>query len=258
MPIKHILAILIVTLTATTFANSEKPEVKANQTEKTEIKSDLPQNTDAEDGLSTKSEVKGHLSAKISSLGKGLEYTKPVSETSAWRFGFNTLSADESIDESGVQYNADIGLSSASIIRDYNPSGSVFRVSAGLFYVDSEMSLTAQPGIGGYDIDGTTYTASEIGSFTGSLSVKGIAPYAGIGVSPSPLGDTGVALNFDLGVIYQGAPDTSLLVTCGSALGAGECATLNADIANENAQLKDAVKDFKWFPVISLGLSYKF
>ena len=54
----------------------------------------------------------------------------------------------------------------------------------------------------------------------------------------------------DIGVIYHGTPHVSFTAT-GTGIDP-------ADVEEEKKKLKDNIEDFRFYPVITLGLIYKF
>jgi hypothetical protein len=70
---------------------------------------------------------------------------------------------------------------------------------------------------------------------------------------------SGLGVNFyaDLGVIFQGSPRASLTANCGSLSG-GACTTLQSQAAAEEARLRDELKNFKYYPVLNIGLTVGF
>ncbi len=61
----------------------------------------------------------------------------------------------------------------------------------------------------------------------------------------------------DIGVAFTGAADVRLNVTCDMGNPA-LCAQLADDVAAEEAELQRDADDVKYWPVLSLGVSYKF
>ena len=103
-----------------------------------------------------------------------------------------------------------------------------------------------------YEIGGTTYTAAEVGTLSSKTSFASTAPYLGIGYDFSLLGKVG--LNLDIGVLWQGSPDVTLTADGLFA----EDADFLASLESERQELEDEVKDFKAWPVISLGFVVNF
>ena len=192
---------------------------------------------------------------KAGTLGAGLDVSKGISENLAVRLQANALSYDEDITESDVNYNADLELKSAGLLLDWHPFSGAFRVSAGAYWNGNEASVTGRPTGVTYVIDGTTYTSAEIGSLDGKIDFSSVAPYLGIGFGSAPKAGRGMTVSFDLGVLYQGEPNVNLTVACGTT---ARCAQLQSDVAAEMVTLQDELKDYKFYPVVSFGIGYRF
>ena len=70
--------------------------------------------------------------------------------------------------------------------------------------------------------------------------------------------DAGVNFYADLGVMFQGTPKATLTATCGPATPAALCSQLQASTALEAIDLQDSIKNFKYFPVASIGVTIGF
>ncbi len=126
----------------------------------------------------------------------------------------------------------------------------------------TKLDVTGQPaGNGVYTINGNSYTASDVGSISGRLKIgSSVSPYVGLGWG-NPVGANG-HWHFlaDIGAIYGGTPNVSLTATCGTAAppGSAECRQLQGDVQTEKAKLQSDVTIIKWYPVVDLGLAYRF
>jgi len=195
---------------------------------------------------------------KAGTLGAGLDVSKGISETLALRLQANAFSYDEDITESDVEYSADLDLKSAGLLLDWHPFSGVFRVSAGAYWNGNETAATGRPTSGNYVINGQSYTSAEIGSLNGQIDFSEVAPYLGIGFGSAPKAGRGMSFSFDLGVLYQGEPNVGLTVACGAGLPPATCTQLQNDVAAEAVALQDELKDFKFYPVVSFGIGYRF
>ena len=192
---------------------------------------------------------------KAGTLGAGLDVSKGISETLALRLQANALSYDEDITESDVEYKAELDLRSAGVLLDWHPFSGVFRVSGGAYWNGNEASATGRPTGGTYEINGTTYASAEIGSLNGQVDFPSVAPYLGLGFGSAPKAGSGLSFSFDVGVLYQREPNVALSVACGTT---ARCAQLQSDVAAEAVSLQDELKDFKFYPVVSFGIGYRF
>ena len=103
------------------------------------------------------------------------------------------------------------------------------------------------------------YDADEVGSLTGALDFDGISPYLGLGWGKAPKSGKGFGFDLDVGVLFQGSPNVSLMASCGTAImGTQACDDLLADVQDEEVSLSTDAEDFDVFPVVSAGISYTF
>ncbi len=200
----------------------------------------------------------GGVTVKAGTLGFGAEYLMPVNDIFSARFGANVFNFDYDFDESGVSYLGELELKTLSAIADYHPWGGVFRLSGGLMYNGNGLSIDAEPSNGKFEFNDVDYNAADVGSASGEIEFNSVSPYLGIGWGMSPAGDGKLSLSVDLGVLYHGKPKASLSVVCGKAINAALCTRLEQDVAAEQTQLEDKISDAKWYPVMSMGFTYRF
>jgi len=203
--------------------------------------------------------AKGTVVGKVGTLGGGLEYVYPISPKFAVGVGINGFSISDNLNESDINYDADLKMQNFSIIGDFHPYKNGFRLSAGLTHNGNEFSLSAKPtGTETVNINGTNYTAADgIESLNGAIDFKSIAPYLGVGWGHAPNSRKGWSFDADLGVLFQGSPNSSLSITCTNP-GSQACTDLEAEVAEEEKSFKTDTDDFDLYPVISIGASYTF
>jgi len=195
---------------------------------------------------------------KGGTLGAGLDVSVGMSESLGLRLQVNALSYNEDVTESDIDYNADLELKSAGLLLDWHPFSGVFRVSAGAFWNGNEATAVGRPTGGTYEINGVTYNAADIGSLNGQIDFESVAPYFGIGWASAPKAGRGMTFSFDLGVLYQGEPNVGLTATCAVGVPPATCTQLQSDVAAEQASLQEEVSDYKYHPVVSFGIGYRF
>ncbi len=197
------------------------------------------------------------LTGKAGTLGFGLELTTRVGLTTNLRFGGNAYNWYADTRESGVDYDARWQTRTASLIGDIFPiPGSIFRLSAGLFYNDNRLDMTAEPRPGNtYELNGTIYDASTIGTLKGRLTFNRTAPYLGVGWGNPFAKPSGWGFMLDVGAMYQGRPKLSL--TSSSALCASSAAC-QADLEAERRDAEQDLRSYRWYPVVNAGAVYRF
>lgn len=188
---------------------------------------------------------------QASTLGLGVELQLGLSDRLALRGGANALSLSGGRNIDGVRYDTDADLKSTGALVDYYPGLGGLRLSAGLRLNGNEVDLAATP-TEPVSIGGTSYTPGQVGRLSGSVEFLRLAPYLGIGWQES-LMDGKLLIGLDLGAMYQGRPDVGL-----TASGALASPSLAADLAREAEQVEDEYSGFRFYPVISLTVSYRF
>lgn len=191
------------------------------------------------------------VTGKAGSLGIGVEGTVDLIPHVNLRGGVNFFNYDTDSQRGDIDYNLELKLKSFSALIDLHPiPGSGLRFTGGLIWNGNDADLVANP-TENYDIGGQTYTATNVGNLTANLDFNTTAPYAGIGWGNAATGRIGFA--FDLGLAFQGSPAVNL-----DATGALRNDPLFVqDLQREETQLQDDVDGFKYYPVISIGLSLK-
>jgi hypothetical protein len=199
------------------------------------------------------------VAIKGSTLGVGGDLNFGLTEKLNLRVGYSAFDFTHGVDRTDVRYNGTLKLSNISGVFDLYPWSGAFRMSLGAVATDNKVNATGRPTDGSYKLNGNVYSASEVGSLRGEIKMgNSIAPYVGIGWG-NPVGEgSPVTVLFDVGAIYTGKTDVTLTAQCGAALSASTCTRLQNDTAAEARRLRNDVNEFTWYPVISLGLAYRF
>ncbi len=195
------------------------------------------------------------IGAAASTLGLGAEMGYEVNSRLGVRLAGYGFSVSQNGEESGIEYDADLDLSNIGLSVDWYPFAGAFRLTAGWFATDNFLDGTGRPGAGGsYDIGGHTFTAAEVGTLQARADLGSSAPYLGLGWLWGR-SNGGLAFHLDLGVLFQDSPDIELRSIGGTLSGNP---TLQSALATEEAQLEDELDQFDLYPVLTLGLSYRF
>jgi len=189
------------------------------------------------------------LSGNAGTLGVGPELTAKLATDINVRVGFNTFDFDfddEEIDD--VDYDLGIELSSVSALVDWHIFDDSFRISGGFISMDNTIDLDAIPNKN-VEIGNTIYTPAQIGTLNGSLDIDGLSPYVGIGWGNPFAGERRWGFTLDMGLAFTDSPDVKLSST--------GIVTL-ADLEKERADIEDDFDSLKVYPVITLGLFFRF
>jgi hypothetical protein len=188
------------------------------------------------------------VTAKLGSLGLGLEGTFGLTEHFNARLGLNRYDYDRSETISDIEYDLDLEWRSISLLADWHPFGNAFRFTAGLMNNGNEMSGSSSST--GLTIGDTFYPGIGLDA---KLDFDSTAPYLGVGWGNALAAGKGWGFNVDLGIMYQGSGNVNLTAT-----GANASLVDANDLALEERRFEDDIKDYKYYPVFSFGVSYKF
>ena len=188
------------------------------------------------------------VTAKLGTLGLGVEGTFGLTEQFNARLGLNKFDFDrtETIDD--IEYDLDLEWQTVSLLADWHPFGNSFRFTAGIMSNGNELSGSSTAT--SLTIGDTTYPGVGLEA---KLDFDSTAPYLGVGWGNALSANKGWGFNVDVGVLFQGSGDVALTPT-----GAGAGLVDPVDIAAEEQKFEDDIKDYKYYPVFSFGVSYKF
>ncbi len=154
-------------------------------------------------------------------------------------------------DFGGIDYGVEAQMMSIGLVADFHPLGlspigSGLVISGGVYYNKNEFELTT--GKVTVDVGGNNYV--DINLVSNFSFDQTFAPYLGVGYDGTFQGTFPVSFFMSAGVLYQGSPTVTLIDKTGTVLA--------ADLKTEAAQIEDGVSNYKFYPVISMGLSIAF
>lgn len=200
-----------------------------------------------------------NVTGELGTTGAGFHVGAPVHPNVQARFGTGYLIYSYSSSTANLDYDLKLKSNTYDALLDWYPIGnSGFRLTGGVAYNGNRIDASAKPNAAGvYTLQGTAYNAATAGRVDGKIDFRKTAPYLGIGWGKTLKKDKGWGFSADAGVLLQGAPRTSL-VSNGCTAPAAVCAQLAADLATEHTALANKVGRYKTYPVLRIGVSYKF
>ena len=203
------------------------------------------------------------LGGKVGSLGLGLELTVGLSPQWNARLGANGFNYTDDRRRAGhLEYDATAKLRTATALLDWHPGGSGFRLSGGLVYNDTRIDGSSLvPASGNYDIGGVMVPVSLVGTLDGRIDFDRVVPYAGVGWGNAVAPGRKVGFFLDAGVIFQGKGKVTLTpnIPAGSPLNDPTArAVLDILLRQEENDIQKDVADYTLYPVVSIGLTYRF
>lgn len=202
------------------------------------------------------------IAGTAGTLGIGAELSFDVSRQIQGRLGIHGYNYSDRREESGIEYDAEANLLTATGFVDWHPGGRGFRLTGGLVYNGTDVTgRSVTPASGFYDIGDVLVPAALLDGLNADVDFDPIVPYAGLGWGRAPGSGSGFGVTLDLGVMFQGEGEVTLTprIPAGSPLNNPQARqALQILLDREEQELQDEVDDYDLYPVVSLGISYRF
>jgi hypothetical protein len=188
------------------------------------------------------------VTAKVGTLGYGIEGTTNLMEKVNLRFGYQGANIDYDYGyetDNGVtaNFSNQYEMGNFSVLLDFHSFSSAFRFTGGL--MGNNFKLAGSAPTGNYQIGDHVYNVPMSATFETENSV---APYFGVGWGNAVDPKKKWILSADLGVLHTGKVNVKL-----SAPG-----VTASDIALEEQKMEDDIDKFRFYPVATIGVSYHF
>jgi hypothetical protein len=178
----------------------------------------------------------------------------------SWNGSYEEQNEDGS---ANALYDTDLKIFNVGVTFEYHPFNNGFYMGAGAFMQDNDLSFEAKPSDGYLTFNGHNYLEDIYGSVSGKIyGLNKVVPYIGIGYDASLYESGNLFFTFKAGAWYQNAPkialsahDCILEYLPGSFI---DCNTLRYDLDQEEEDINEELKGYKWWPVIHIGVSYRF
>ncbi len=194
------------------------------------------------------------VGATIGTSGTGLDVQVKLGPIFTLRGSLDRLthSAEESYD--GIDYNADLTFDTAGAFIDVHPMGNGLLISGGAYFGDRDIALAGTP-TGPVDIGGQVYSPGQVGTLNGAVKLGDLAPFLGIGWDDTFYRNSRWGIRAIAGVAWSDAPEVALTSTGGSL---SNDPTFRARLREESRRITEETEGYGLFPIIQVGLNYKF
>jgi len=193
---------------------------------------------------------------KLGTLGLGLDFEYMFNSTYGARVNLNGFSYRISgVDLSDNEYSFEGKLESSGLIFDYHPWQNAFRLSSGVYRNKSEISGVVKPTSGEINIGDRTYPALQVGSIDTVIDVNDVNPYLGVGFSSTS--KDGWHFIADIGALYLGTPKATLNARAAEGF-EGLQTILDNEAKIEEEDINKEIEKYKWYPVLSVGVQFKY
>jgi hypothetical protein len=195
------------------------------------------------------------IAAKVGTTGAGADLTIGLARTLNLRLGAQGWSRSETRTEQEIEYDAELSLVSGEVLLDLHPGGRGFRISAGAIVNGNEVTaVSTEDAV--YTINGVQYPVGLVGRLSGSVETNVVAPYLGIGWGNAVAPGSQWRFAVDVGAFYQGSPTVSLRA---EPLIPGLLPErFEQDLEAERRKIEDDLDSYTVYPVVNLGVSYRF
>lgn len=191
---------------------------------------------------------------KASSQGLGVELTGSLAERLNIRAGAHYFKFGQKLSKGGNEYDFDLKLKSFSALADWHVFGGAFRITGGAVLDKNNLDGDAITS-NGFNIGDMVFTSEEVGILTGNVHFREVSPYLGIGWGNPVAKDSGWTFMVDLGVMFAGTAKVDLSSVGGTL---SDQPLFLTELRKEEDNVRGELNNFKYYPVISLGLSRKF
>ena len=196
----------------------------------------------------------GNLAFGVSAgtLGLGPEISWRLNEHIGLRASGGFYNHDDSENLDDIDYDASLKLNSFGAMVDWYPFSGGFRFSAGGRINNNKIDLLGTPATN-VQIGDVTYTPAQVGTLSGTVKTGGFAPTLTLGYGGKLA--KGFTFGIELGVMLQGSPKIDNLAASGTL---ASNAAFIQQLALEEQRAEDDAHDFKLWPIIQIGLLYRF
>lgn len=195
------------------------------------------------------------LGAGIGTDGGSILAQFRVSDQLVLRGQGSFIDFDHDFNSSDVKYNGKLKSNVGGAFLDWHPGSNPFFVSAGVDAGERRVDVSATPMANAtIEINGTVYTASQIGGVSGEVKFANASPVLSLGWDNTFHSAGRWGFRAQAGVLFAGDPKVKLSATGPFA----NDPTVQANLRAEEASLRSDARDFRYYPLLSAALTYRF
>lgn len=189
--------------------------------------------------------------------GLGVEGQFHANEYINLRIAGDAFSYETDFGTDDVDYASEIDFKTFGGFVDIHPFANALFVSAGVYSGDRSVSVSATSNQNA-EIGDVIFTPAQIGTLTGTVDFGGGAPFLGVGFNNTFRSGGRIGFKALAGAAFGEDPTVELRRSGGAPL-AGPIATqFDQELRKEERELAEDAKDLKTFPILQLGLTYRF
>lgn len=185
--------------------------------------------------------------------GGGIGAALPLTSWLGVHADLNGFNYSHEFHAGGNKFDGDLKVRHGGLYLDLFPIPNTgFRVTAGALFNRDRLDGTIVPENGAYKINGTSVPASLFPGQTASVEARfpTVMPYAGLGWGHKPV-SKGFGFVADIGVAY-GKPSVDFNTPAGLAQ------LIPTQLKEEEDSIRHSIQKVKIFPIVQIGISYRF
>jgi len=150
-------------------------------------------------------------------------------------------------------------------LLDWHPFAGKFFLSGGIVLNNSSIAISNKDTSATVNWNGNNYITKDM-HLNGEVKFQPFAPYLGMGWFAAPSSRGGFGFSAEFGVMYSGPPDINLTVNGQAAnqnnptnyFNVAADPTFQQDLTREEQKLEEDYKKYRFYPVLTLGVTYAF
>ena len=194
------------------------------------------------------------VGGNIGTPGVGAELQYKLNDHFVVRGGGDWMNFDFDRTYSDVDYSLKLKTSTGGAFVDWHPGGGGFFLSGGGYFGERKARLDGRP-TGPTQIGDLTFTPEQIGTIRGGVEMSKTQPFLGLGWDNTFTRNSRWGFRVLGGVSFSDEPKVDLTATDGTLAGDP---TFQAELQREEDNVREDAKGFKYFPVVQVGLNYRF
>jgi hypothetical protein len=189
---------------------------------------------------------------KAGTLGLGADVAVGLHDRIALRGGFGVFPFTPRLTYSDIEYDAELPSPQFTGTADLFLIGGL-RLTGGVLVSTPDFVLTSDlTNLGTVDIGGVQFDGSDVGVMSGAVVNNDVAPYVGLGFGR--VAKRGFGFFVDAAVAFQGEPVVALAATGPIR----DDPDFQSALRAEEQALAEEIKLAKYYPILSVGLSFGF
>ena len=154
-----------------------------------------------------------------------------------------------------IHYGGRLHFNTGGGFADIHPARNPWFLTGGAVVGERKVDVNARPTVAGsFTIHGVTYPVTEVAQVNGTIDYGNARPFAGLGWDNTFYTAHKIGVRFLAGVVFGADPAVHLAATGPYA----NDPTVLTNLREEESSLRSQAGDYRYYPVVQLGLNYRF